>query len=118
MALLFHPLHRQGLTSGAIKNLDVEFTIMARDIKLPEGGSGLEAAAAAYGAQRAAATAPSGPPQAPAAPAEASGGPAEHSFGVDPVVAADMGETREQREEDVRQQQRQLEEEDDEDELC
>jgi len=46
---------RQGLSSGAIKNLDVEFTIMARDIKVPESGSGLEAAAREFGAQRAAA---------------------------------------------------------------
>jgi len=46
---------RQGLNSGAMKNLDVEFTIVARDIKVPESGSGLEAAAKAYGAQRAAA---------------------------------------------------------------
>jgi hypothetical protein len=36
---------KQGLNAGAIKNLDVEFAILARDIKVPEGSS-LEAAAA------------------------------------------------------------------------
>ncbi len=115
---------RQGLSMNAIKGLDVEFTILARDIKVPESGAagGLEAAAAAMGAQRAAAAAATSQPparvSAPAAPAEASS-VAEHSFGVDPVSAADLGETKEQREEDARQQQRLNEEEDeDEDDLC
>ncbi len=74
---------------------------------MPEGEGGLEAAAAAYGAQRAAAAPPPQPKAAPAAPAEAAS-VTEHSFGVDPVKASDLGETKAQREEDVRQQQRQL----------
>ena len=42
-----------GLSMAAIKNLDVEYTRMVRDIKLPEGeDGGLMAAAAAYGAAR------------------------------------------------------------------
>lgn len=98
-----------------MKSLDVEFTRMIKDIKLPEG-EGLEAAAANFGAQRAAVAAPAAEPAAAAAPAAAA---TEHSFGVDPVSAADLGETKEQREEDVRQQQRELEEEDEEEEeLC
>ena len=42
-----------GLGMAAIKNLDVEYTRMLRELKLPEGeGGGLMAAAAAYGAAR------------------------------------------------------------------
>ena len=81
--------------------------IMFLPHRVPEGEGGLEAAAAAYGAQRAAAAPPPQPKAAPAAPAEAAS-VTEHSFGVDPVKASDLGETKAQREEDVRQQQRQL----------
>ncbi len=105
---------RQGMSSPAVKNLDVEFAIMARDIKLPEGagdgsGVGLEAAAAQFGAQRMAA-------QAAEEKKEPLGRNTSHSYGVDPVTPGNFGETREQREEDVRNQQRQLEEEGDDDE--
>ena len=95
---------KQGLNSGAVKNLDVEFARMARDIRIPEGG-GLEAAAAEFGAQRASEI--SNPSN--------SSDMISHSHGVDPVTASDLGETKEQREEEVQQQQRELEEEDDED---
>lgn len=42
---------KSGLNSGAIKNLDVEFARLARDVPLPEG-SGLEAAAREYAIQK------------------------------------------------------------------
>ena len=44
---------KRGLNSPAIKNLDVEYTRMIKEIKVPAEGGGLEAAAAAYGAERA-----------------------------------------------------------------
>lgn len=47
---------KQGLASQGIRNLDIEFARMAaKDIPLPEDGGGLEAAASAFGAERAAA---------------------------------------------------------------
>ena len=111
-------LARQGVNSGAVKNLDVEFTRMVKDIKLPEAGGGLEAAAAELGAKKiAAAVARNSVGTAAAAAAAPPPSRVEHSFGVDPVSPDEMGATREQREEEVRQQ---LEDEDDDDEggLC
>lgn len=108
-------LVKQGLGSGAIKNLDVEFTRMIKEIKVPEGGdggTGLEAAAAAYGAQRAAVHQAEAVKSTPAPSSNSN----EHSFGVDPVAAAEVGQTTSQREEEAKQQLE--DEEDDEDGLC
>lgn len=44
---------KRGLSAPAIMNLDVEYTRMIKEIKIPEGGGGLEAAAEAFGAERA-----------------------------------------------------------------
>ncbi|TRY79242.1 hypothetical protein TCAL_01972 [Tigriopus californicus] len=96
---------KQGLNSPAMKNLDVEFTKMVKDIKIPEGtGGDLEAAAAAFGAQRAAVI---------AAAEEPSKGTNETNFGVDPLEPEELGKTVGQREEELKN-----EEEEDEDELC
>lgn len=44
---------KEGLNRPCVKDLDIEFTRMIKKIKLPDSG-GLEAAAADFGAQRAA----------------------------------------------------------------
>ena len=41
------------MKSNAFKNLDVEYTRMIREVKVPEEGGGLEAAAKAFGQERA-----------------------------------------------------------------
>lgn len=72
----------------------------------------MEAAAAEFGAHRAAVV-----KEETKAPEEAK--ETSHAYGVDPVQASDLGETKEQREEDVRHQINEDDEEEDEEEgLC
>eukprot|EP00095_Tigriopus_kingsejongensis_P003139 snap_masked-scaffold438_size171652-processed-gene-0.28 protein:Tk03139 transcript:snap_masked-scaffold438_size171652-processed-gene-0.28-mRNA-1 annotation:"gamma-soluble nsf attachment protein" len=99
---------RLALARPAIKNLDVAFTIMVREIKIPEE-TDLEAAAAAFGAQRAAAIEASQPPDADETPT------AETNFGVEAVPAPTLGHTPAQKAEAIRQN---VVDEEEEDELC
>ena len=55
---------KEGLNRPCIKDLDIEFTRMVKKIKLPDSGD-LEAAAANFGAQRAAILASAAPPKQP-----------------------------------------------------
>jgi outer membrane biosynthesis protein TonB len=55
---------KEGLNRPCVKDLDIEFTRMIKKIKLPDTG-GLEAAAADFGAQRAAMMASAAPKPAP-----------------------------------------------------
>ena len=79
-------LAKRGLASGAVMNLDVEFTRLAKTIPLPAESGNLEAAAAELGARR---TAEAIEKQS-------------HSFGVDAVAPAQVGATKLQREEEVK----------------
>ena len=53
---------KEGLNRPCIKDLEIEFTRMIKKIKLPDA-DGLEAAAADFGAQRAAVMASAAPPK-------------------------------------------------------
>jgi hypothetical protein len=55
---------KEGLNRPCIKDLDIEFTRMVKKIKLPDSGD-LEAAAANFGAQRAAILASATPSKQP-----------------------------------------------------
>ena len=60
---------KEGLNRPCVKDLDIEFTRMIKKIKLPDTG-GLEAAAADFGAQRAAMMASAAPKPLPEAEPE------------------------------------------------